>query len=233
MSKIRILHLSDTHGTHLLLKLDLSSIDLVIFSGDESTDKEPYKNKEETLAFIDWYSSLPIPYKIFCAGNHSIAIERKLVTSKYIQEKGIIHLDNTSINVLGLNIFGSPISPTYNEGWAYNRARDKTHKLWATIPNDTDIVITHTPCKGIQDYSYSKENKLEMCGDRALTKRILELKPKLFCCGHIHNCKDIMNAGITQLANCPTIFSNAAVVEDGRFDKGCINNGNIIELTIN
>ena len=46
--------------------------------------------------------------------------------------------------------------------------------------------------------------------------------------GHIHDNKDIMNAGTMWLATHPDIcFSNGSVVTDGKFGK-CSNNGNIL-----
>ena len=51
------------------------------------------------------------------------------------------------------------------------------------------------------------------------------------CFGHIHNFKEILNAGTKQVAGFETIFSNGSCVEDGRFDKGIVNNGNLITIT--
>jgi hypothetical protein len=47
--------------------------------------------------------------------------------------------------------------------------------------------------------------------------------------GHIHNCKDIINAGMQKLSICDTWFSNGSVVTDGKFGK-LSSNGNIIEI---
>ena len=58
---------------------------------------------------------------------------------------------------------------------------------------------------------------------------MLDLKPKLCLFGHIHNCEDIINAGIMKLSMRDTIYSNGSVVTDGKFGK-LSSNGNIIEI---
>jgi Icc-related predicted phosphoesterase len=76
------------------------------------------------------------------------------------------------------------------------------------------------------DLSYNRNHILEHCGDSALTKRLMNLKPLLHCFGHIHNNEDNYNFGYFNFNE--TIYSNGALVEDGKFDKGLVFNGNII-----
>jgi Icc-related predicted phosphoesterase len=109
------------------------------------------------------------------------------------------------------------------------KARHKTHELWQQIPDDTDIVVVHGPPATILDLSYNRENQLESCGDSALMKRIIDINPKLCLFGHIHNCKDIINAGTRKLSIRDTIYSNGSVVTDGKFGK-LSSNGNIFEI---
>jgi hypothetical protein len=53
---------------------------------------------------------------------------------------------------------------------------------------------------------------------------------KAMCFGHIHNSEGITNQGTARIGGRDTIYSNAACVFDGRFDKGLTSYGNIIEL---
>jgi Icc-related predicted phosphoesterase len=102
--------------------------------------------------------------------------------------------------------------------------------VWQHIPDDTDIVVVHTPPKGILDLAYNRDHTLEFCGCSALKKRVLNLPYlKLVCFGHIHNNDDIINAGTMKLSTQDTIFSNGSVVTDRKFGK-LSSNGNIIEL---
>lgn len=225
---MKIWHISDTHTYHEMLTVP-ENIDIVVHSGDCSNSRELIPSIKECLEFIDWYAELPIVNKVLIAGNHDIAFERNLICKDKCKEKGITYLENNDVIVEGFKIWGSPLTPSFGEGWAFNRKRDKLHDLWASIPEDTDIVVSHGPAKGVLDLSYDRSGNLERCGCAALKKRVLNLEPKLFLFGHIHDCKDLGNAGYTKLATHKTIFSNGSVVTDGKF--GQINhNGNIFEI---
>ena len=226
---MKILHISDTHTYHGLLDVP-KDIDMIIFSGDCSNPKDPYLNREEVLNFIEWVKSLDVEYKIMCAGNHDVSIERNFITQADFLEAGITYLENDWVEIEGLKIFGSPQTPSFGNGWAFNKKREKMHDHWKHIPDDVDIIVTHGPPKGILDLSYDRENNLERCGDSALLKRVLQVKPKLVCFGHIHNTEDIINAGTMTLSAYPEItFSNGSVVTDGKFGK-LSSHGNIFEI---
>lgn len=227
---MRILHISDTHGLHREFPLKrLEGIDMIIHSGDCSNSRSLPHSMVEISDFLEWYQDLPVAYRIFVAGNHDTAIERRAVHPADIEARGIIYLENESVEIEGIKIWGSPITPTFGE-WSFMKARDKTHQVWETIPDDTDVVIVHGPPKGIRDLSYDRKNNLEMCGDRALMSAMYRVNPKLMCFGHIHNFKDIMNQGVSTFYGLQTQFSNGTCVEDGRFDKGLTSLGNIIEI---
>lgn len=223
----RIWHISDTHTFHKLLTIP-ENIDIVIFSGDCSNPRDPYNNEPEVKQFIHWFKELPIKHKIFVAGNHDTSIEKGLIKKINFSEYNIHYLENDYVNIEGIEIFGSPNTPSFGN-WSFMKARDKMDKLWSKVHNNVDIFIVHGPPKGILDLSYSKDHKLEYCGCNALKRHILSrIKPKFCLFGHIHNCEDIINAGILKLSDYPTIFSNGSVVTDGKFGK-LTSNGNILE----
>jgi len=225
---MEILHISDTHSYHDLLKIP-ENIDIVIFSGDCSNWRNPITNEPEVRDFIDWFSKLPMLYKVFVAGNHDSSIESGLVSREDFSANNIIYLENEDVTIEGFKIWGSPYTPTFGN-WCFMKQRSKLDKLWQSIPVDTNIIVVHTPPKGVLDLSYSREHELEFCGCSALKKRVMKLPNlKLVCFGHIHNNKDITNAGIMKLSNQDTIFSNGSVVTDGKFGQ-LSSNGNIIEL---
>ena len=225
---MKIWHISDTHTYHGLLKVP-EGIDMVIHSGDATNPRDLYASEQEMLNFLRWFSSLPIKHKVFVAGNHDLCVERNFITKIDFMKNGIIYLENDYTEVEGLKIWGSPFTPSFGEGWAFNKRRDKLHDVWKHIPDDTDIVVSHGPPKGILDLSYSRENVLEFCGDEALRKRMYLLKPKLCLFGHIHNNEDIINAGTMKLSNHDTIYSNGSVVTDGKFGK-LSSHGNTFEI---
>lgn len=225
---MKIWHISDTHTYHGLLKVP-EGIDMVIHSGDATNPRDPYASEQEMLNFITWFGSLPIKHKVFVAGNHDLCIERNLITKIDFMKNGIVYLENNYTEVEGIKIWGSPFTPTFGEGWAFNKKRSALHDVWKHIPDDVDIVVVHGPPKGILDLAYHQLNCIEFCGDEALRKRMYLLNPKLCLFGHIHNNDDIINAGTMKLSNHDTIYSNGSVVTDGKFGK-VMSNGNVIEI---
>jgi Icc-related predicted phosphoesterase len=211
-----------------LLKIP-PGIDMIIHSGDCSNPRDPYNNESEVRDFIDWYKEIPVKHKIYVAGNHDTSIEKGLVTKDDFKNAGIIYLENESVVIDGIKIFGSPHTPNFGN-WAFMKERNKLERFWRlAIDEDVNIVVTHGPPKGILDKSYDRENNLECCGDKSLLNRILEVQPTYSLFGHIHNCKDIVNAGVQKLSVCNTFFSNGSVVTDGRFGK-LSSNGNLITI---
>ena len=225
---MKIWHISDTHTYHGLLKVP-EDIDMVIHSGDATNPRDPYASEQEMLNFISWFGSLPIRHKVFVAGNHDLCIERNLVTKIDFMKNGIVYLENDYTEVEGLKIWGSPFTPSFGQGWAFNKKRSALHDVWKKIPDDVDIVVVHGPPKGILDLAYHQLNCIEFCGDEALRKRMYLLNPKLCLFGHIHNNEDIINAGTMKLSNHDTIYSNGSVVTDGKFGK-LSSHGNTFEI---
>ena len=215
----KILHVSDTHTFHHLLQLQ-DDIDIIIHSGDCSNPRDKMQSYQEIMNFIEWYKGLDIKYKIYIAGNHDSAIESNTLGIKdEFSRAGIIYLENDFVDLDGLKIFGSPLTPSFGQ-WSFMKDRSKLDGYWKNIPDDTDILVVHGPPKGIMDFSYSREGKLESCGCKSLRNHVLSrIKPKLFLSGHIHNCEDVVNAGVLKLSSHDTWFSNGSVVTDGKFGK--------------
>jgi Icc-related predicted phosphoesterase len=223
-----IWHFSDTHGFNKRLTIP-ENIDIAIFSGDCSNPKDLIQNEREVRDFIDWYSKVPIKNKIFVAGNHDVSIEKGWVKRGDFIEKGIIYLENDFVIVEKMKIWGSPVTPNFGLGWAWNMDRAKIHRVWDEIPEDTDILVVHGPPKHILDYTYRRDGVIDACGCSALRKKVFNLNPSLCLFGHIHDCKGISNSGTMKIAGLDTLFSNGTCVMDGRFDLGIIHNGNVLE----
>jgi hypothetical protein len=225
---MKIWHISDTHTYHDLLKIP-DGIDMVIHSGDCSNPRDPYNNEPEVREFLGWYKSLPIEHKIYVAGNHDTSIEKGLVQPIEFAEAGILYLEDDLIDIEGVLIYGNPYTPNFGN-WAFMKDRVKLDRYWPqAIPSYVDILVTHGPPKGILDKSYSRDRIFEMCGDKSLLNRVLEVQPAYHLFGHIHNHKDIINAGIQKLSKYDTWFSNGSVVTDGKFGF-LSSNGNIFEI---
>jgi Icc-related predicted phosphoesterase len=223
---MNIYHISDTHGFHDQLILP-DNIDIIIHSGDASNSPNAAINVHEIEAFLEWYANLPIPHKIFVAGNHDSSIERYPYMKEKIGDKGITYLENSETQIQNIKIYGSPYTPIYGN-WSFMKAQNVINRVWEQIPHDTDILITHGPPYSILDSTENRDRSIDLCGDPALGKMIKKLQPKYHLFGHIHNCKSIINTGIRIINN--TTYINSAAVEDGQFNKGIIYHGTPLTL---
>lgn len=229
---MKLLHISDTHSFHSGLKLDLNGVDVLVHTGDATNYREPTLNEKEFFDFLDWYSDLNICNKIYVAGNHDAFIyHNKKEAIKVFDKAGIIYLDKQEIIIQGVKFWGDPIQPTFGN-WCFMADRSKLDKHWQMIPDDTNVLLTHTPPKNKLDLSFNRLRQIEFCGCSALDKRIKNLKElQVHCFGHIHNGSNIENNGI--LKQNGVIYSNATSVIDGRFDLGAFyKHGNLIEYEI-
>lgn len=227
---LKIWLISDTHGKETELNIP-ENVDMVIHAGDMGKYRDPYLNENPLKESINWYSKLPIKYKILIAGNHCTSIERRLIEKEEIIDTGIIYLEHESIEIEGFKIFGSPYTPTFGQGWAFNVARHKLDAYWKEIPDGTDIVITHGPPMGILDHTEcgasKEERNVVSCGDKSLLNHIKRVNPLLHVFGHLHSESKCPNAGIMQIQGLKTKFINASVLN---LQYNIENNGFIIEI---
>jgi len=100
----------------------------------------------------------------------------------------------------GIKIYGAPWQPTFNSKAcnAFALPRGKTiRKKWDLIPEDTDILITHSPPSGIMDEDGGVSHG---CSD--LLERVQHTRPRFHIFGHIHNHNGIETIGKTCFINC-------------------------------
>jgi len=211
-------------------KLQVPKVDTVIHSGDATNSRDSHRNTSEFTIFLEWFSNLQIKNKIFVAGNHDVVTQRFRYWPEKISELGITYLENNSTEIDGIKMWGSPYTPSFGEGWAWNIPRNKSSLLWSNIPDDTDIVITHGPPAGILDTTFDRDQLLKKCGDASLAYAILIKKVRAHFFGHVHNSGRIVNSGVFKryLRDKTITYSNGSVVMDGNKDY-LVSNGNIID----
>src|SRR5690606_11518487 len=132
---------------------------------------------------------LPHKRKIFVAGNHDWLFEKDDDRARGLLDPGISYLQDSSTEIDGLKIYGSPWQPRFFD-WAFNlnRGREMAEK-WAMIPDEIDILITHGRPHGILDL-VPRQGWNENTGCEELRKRVEQLshlgRLKLHVFGHIH-----------------------------------------------
>jgi Icc-related predicted phosphoesterase len=172
---MRIVLLSDTHGLHG--QLTVPPGDLLIYAGDSGR----HGTLEELRAFNDFFGRLPHPHKIFVAGNRDYSFERQPEESRKILTNAV-YLQDEEISVDGVRIYGSPWQPPFMNT-AFNLPRgEPLRKKWALIPDNIDILVTHTPPYGIGD----RTSQGESVGCRDLLEAVRRIKPRLHVFGHVH-----------------------------------------------
>jgi Icc-related predicted phosphoesterase len=224
---MKIFAISDTHGRHEQVQIP-EGTDMLIHAGDFSNIKSPSFNHNEVNKFLMWLEQQPVKYKVIIAGNHDTSIESRFITKNDFKDKGIIYLEHESIEIEGIKIFGSPYTPEYCN-WAFNRKREKLGKIWESIPDDIDVLITHGPPKGILDSASRDKHLNENVGCSDLLKRVLKIQPKIHIYGHLHNNGDNLNNGTFKLNDYRTIFANVSCVRDGN-NLPFVHNGYSFEL---
>jgi len=218
---MRIVALSDTHGYHR--KVNIPDGDVLIHAGDITT------NGQLTIMddFAQWMKQFPHK-KIVIFGNHDRYEEQNSIRDlaiQYLLDAGITYLQDNDITINDAKFYGAPWSPRFYD-WSFNVDRgDAIAKKWALIPDDTAVLITHSPVHKILDEAprghWFGEDIFENAGCEELAKRITQLKQlKVHLSGHIHE-----GSGVKVINN--IVFANCSIC-DGRYNP--INPVRIIDI---
>lgn len=181
----KILHISDTHGCHHRL-CDLPDADILVHSGDFTMNG----SEQEAIDFLNWFCDLDYRHKIFICGNHDNCLYRANIDGL---DTNVHYLCNSGIELNGIYFYGVPM-------FMGDCITDRQSKHYANIPEDTDVLISHTPPFGILDF----DDNINY-GSKDLLDRIMAVKPRLHLYGHIHS-----QHGITVLNG--ITFSNGAIM---------------------
>lgn len=221
-------HISDTHDVHRDLdEVVPEGTDILFFTGDLT-----YKGAEwELNLLLEHFLRLKqrVPHIVGCLGNHELGAEGK---EKYWKQQfkdvGIILLDHESVEIEGIKIFGSPYTPWFFD-WAFSYHNPKmgtqqsngqkdAMEVWATIPEDTQILLTHGPPECILDLCRNGHVGCPVLRNRI--EQVASIKYHMF--GHIHE-----GYGMTEVAG--VTYSNGSIM-DGKYRF--VNKPNVFDLTL-
>ncbi|KAF2997582.1 hypothetical protein E8E13_002350 [Curvularia kusanoi] len=201
---LRIVCISDTHN---LIPTDVPDGDILIHAGDMTNGG----SVAEIQAQIDWLCSLPHREIVVVAGNHDTYLDPRTRPSLSEEERegaldwGRLHyLQHKLVTLViapqnqgtadartpllrdaekrRLRIYGAPqipaCGPNNVHAFQYPRGSD----AWSeTVPEDVDVLVTHTPPKFHLDLSMPKG-----LGCEHLLKEVGRAKPALHVFGHVH-----------------------------------------------
>ncbi|KAJ9134582.1 Metallo-dependent phosphatase, partial [Coniochaeta hoffmannii] len=201
----RFVCVSDTHNC----TVKLPPGDVLIHAGD-LTNQGSYS---ELSKAVQWLEKAPFECKIVIAGNHDLTLDAPFYSlhsqsfhnqapqdpakclTLLTSSPSITYLSHSSTTVrlsspsgprTTFSIFGSPYSPR-QEGhglWAFQYDDDlEAEDLWARVPLDTDILVTHTP-----PYRHCDEGvrRRRAVGCERLREALWRVRPLVHVCGHVH-----------------------------------------------
>ena len=147
-------------------------------------------SEQEALDFMNWFCDLPYLQKIFICGNHDECLYGAKIDGL---DNNVHYLCNSGVEIGSVEFYGVPM-------FMSDCISDRQTKHYANIPDDTDILITHTPPFGILDF----DDNIHY-GSEELLNCITVVQPRLHLFGHIHSQygKTILNG---------TTFSNGAIM---------------------
>lgn len=192
--------ISDLHGHYPKLE----GGDLLIIAGDFTARDTQY----EYVTFFTYLEKQNYKKIIFIGGNHDNQLERSTPTYPWNQtvfsishKNNIEYLCDSGTEFEGLKIWGSPWTLSFQgmnqkcKAFTCETEKELAEK-WKLIPDDIDILITHSPPYGILDkairhdcFSMSEPpiQLYEHAGSKSLYSFLKYVeRPKLHVFGHIH-----------------------------------------------
>lgn len=195
---MKVCAISDIHGTLLPVEDYFEPCELVCICGDVSplNIQANHRKMRHWLInqFKPWCESLPCDKVIFIAGNHDGALGNlDFMYTQFPKDKKVTYLFHenyvyTSREGKKYSIFGTPYCKLFGN-WAFMEIDEILEKLYSTIPENLDILLTHDQPYGwgdiiLDDISW---NTGEHIGNKPLAKAVLQKQPKYLFCAHLHS----------------------------------------------
>lgn len=190
---MKIVAISDTHG--LTKDLKLPDGDVLVHAGDITG----MGTMDQVIAANEWLGSYRHQFKhiLLIPGNHDFLFEKDPSLAETLMYNAEV-LNHKSKMIEDKLFFGSPYSPWYYD-WAFNKHRgEEIKKCWNTIPEGTNVLITHGPPHGFLD---ATNNGTRHVGCEMLLQALERIKPQIHICGHIHEGYGTDNYGNIKLYN--------------------------------
>jgi Icc-related predicted phosphoesterase len=197
---LRLVLLSDTHQLHR--EVDVPDGDIFIHAGDFTMFSE---SMEVVVDFNDWLGELPHRHKIVVPGNHELFLEADPSECSLLSNATV--LINEGIEIEGLRMWASPVTPLYGGAFGLSSAKDRK-RLYAQIPEDIDVLISHGPPFGILDTAPTS-GLHEGCSE--LLDAVMCIHPKLHVFGHVHGAYGVFQTAHTTFVNASLIGIHGAV----------------------
>ncbi len=198
--------ISDLHGHYL----ELEGGDLLIVAGD-LTGRDTL---DEYYWFDEWLRDQDYRMKIVIAGNHDGELQkvnRYRFTIADCYGSKFQYLCDSETEFEGLKIWGSPWTKTFEGMNPHCKAftcdtEEELAEKWELIPDDIDILVTHSPPHGIFDKTI---DEIHVGSYKLREHSMRRIRAKIHVFGHIHECGgNILDTNVTKFINCSHVNEN-------------------------
>lgn len=196
--------ISDLHGEQPMLP----GGDLLIVAGDLTAGD----SECEHALFDYWLNDQPYSKKVVIAGNHDNVLAEGRLKFQFCD-----YLCDSGTEFEGLKIWGSPWTHKFSgvnpHCTAFMISEEELAKKWTLIPDNTDILVTHSPPNGIMDRTTGSRMHV---GSPSLKEHVMDrIKPKLHVFGHIHEWGGFkIKEGMTEFVNASVMNEDYDLVRD-------------------
>ncbi|CAB4196939.1 COG2129 Predicted phosphoesterases, related to the Icc protein [uncultured Caudovirales phage] len=203
--KLRVLHISDTHGGFPDL---YGRFDCVLHTGDFFPNSKAQYNgdkSQEAIFQLNWLKEkIPEIKKwlrghtfLYVLGNHDFIFHN--FVEQELTSAGIKSFDLTDKTVMyeGVNFYGFPYIPFIDGSWNYERQipemQAEVDKMIDVLNQSyVDVLACHAPPYPHLDLTIGNEAVGSTVISHALDYKLQkEMMPQYYCCGHIHEAHGI------------------------------------------
>lgn len=194
---MRIMAISDLHGK--LEGLNPKGADVVVLAGDIAPlrgfgpEHVNAQKKWINQRFREWTASYPEIQFVVIPGNHDfypiahILFKTHGIDWEYDFSPNVHFLGDRGTEIGGVKFYGTPWVPIISYSWAFEGEPDTLKKWFAKIPAGLDVLVTHSPPRiPGSDVDRSLQTGSGHFGSPELTQAIIQKRPRLVFCGHIH-----------------------------------------------
>lgn len=211
-NKLKITAISDIHGDLPII----DPCDVLCICGD-IVPLDIQKNYTKSVAwlagrFVNWCEKIECDKVIIIAGNHDFVFQKmyndyieRNSTPRWSNDKSyceyftdtvmynldfpgkIVYLQDTEYEYNGVKFYGTPHIPVLSN-WAFYKRSDDLRETFDNIPDNVDVLLTHSPGKFVNDTGVSLQlsNRPEY-GSIELTEAIQNKNIRYWFVGHIHS----------------------------------------------
>lgn len=194
---LRLVIVSDTHRSYFN---SIPRGDVLIHCGDSELSPEQLST---------WLSQHGHPRALAISGNMDNLNDKQ---DRFPQH--ITYLQDSAVQVRGLNFYGSPWTPEFVGAFQLYSDSD-ARKVWEAIPQEVDVLITHGPPAGVLD----RTSRGKRVGDHELATALRNIKPRVHCFGHIHESYGTLRQNSTLFCNAAVFNGHDPLVIDVPFDR--------------